>query len=127
MRIANQEAQMTKGYLRLPRAKVIRLIKTSVGEIFYFARDVYKVLHRPEDKYLIEILKVPDEDKMTVHPWVAREPTWVNVVNWEGLARLAMICTDNDQVTKDDLLMTIEDAAADPSNILWEQVLWDEA
>lgn len=126
MQIVGAEAKVTKGYLRLPKQKVMRLIKTSVGEIYYFARDIYKILGRPENKYLTQVISLPDEFKMVIHPWAGKEETWVNVVTWDGVARLGRLASDNDLWAVDDMLIMIEDAAADPNNILWEQTLWSE-
>lgn len=119
------DVAVNRGFLRFPNHRYMRLIQVPYGEIFAYARDVFKVMEIGEGRFFNQLVEIEPELRAVVHPDVCREKTWTNLVNISGMMDLAALAARQDtealeQFTKDFI------EAYNSANLLWEQGLFEE-
>ena len=119
------DVNVNRGYLRFPNHMYMRLVQEPFGEIWAYARDVFKVMEIDERRFFECLVEVAPELRAAMHPSVCGEKKWTNLVNITGMMDLAALAARQDtealEEFKEDFIKAYNSA-----DLLWEQGLFKE-
>lgn len=127
--IIDKESGPRKGWVRLSDGKQIRIVKDAEegsGRKWVYARDVFKILGAPPQRYYPILADLDPSDRGAIHPFYCPEETWMNLVSFGALPQLVCKINNANPMSTGIFLGQFMRALKMPFATLWEQSLFEE-
>lgn len=117
-------AVLEKGYMTFPNGRQLKVLRTVGGRLWFYVRDIYKVLKVSDKGCLGDLAQVQPYNKAAVHPVAINEENYVNVVDITGVSLIARFATHSDCIATGVFVAQFTSMLNKPGKILWEQTLF---